>query len=298
MVDNLNVLFNNDYLNRTVNKSERGANPLPSFIVWHSTESPNPENSLGTLNYNLNNDPPSSYNFLIAMDGTVYNYVDVDTYVAWHAGAKSKALGFEFYEVNVHSIGIELDTGTGAVSIPDAQFKAAVSLLKDLHTKYNIPLDDEHNLGHKDICEPGYKSDPEGYNPHDIVSTAYHDLYSNINVVPVTESPTEEVKESPTEEKVEDTTISKATNPWPRTLLGANGKEYYCGEGIFSVYQALGVHFAGLPLSDEEEYLQSGVAGCTILKCENLIIKYNPSLQGQWALRPMSLLEAVTSKLI
>src|SRR5215216_295287 len=133
------------YLNRTPNKTPRTGQTI-EFVVWHETASPNPQNPRGTLDYNLRPDVKSSYHYLIAVDGTIYCYVDPRAYIAWHAGKHSDARGYHEWDVNVHSIGVEIDQDNSGKPITVAQRSAAADLMLQLQRDFNIPLTEACHL--------------------------------------------------------------------------------------------------------------------------------------------------------
>ena len=164
------MLFNCDYLNRTPNKTARQAGePLPDHAVWHETESPNPDNPAGTLKYNLLPTVQSSYNILIARDGTAYLYVDGRFYVAWHAG-NSRLGVWSNYQVNVRCWGIEVDGKGDGTPPTEAQWATMIAVAQWLQ-RQGVPLDRAHHHAHKEIA-PGRKRDPEGYTVDELIRRA------------------------------------------------------------------------------------------------------------------------------
>lgn len=163
--------FDNRYLNRTANKTARGAGQTIEFVVWHETASPSPDNPLGTLEYNLSSAVQSSYNFLVARDGTIFHYVDERSWITWHAGVSSSARGYEGWLVNVHSIGVEVDGPNNGTPITPKQRDAITALILFFRDALGIPIDRAHHLGHKEVA-PGYKSDPQAYSVDRIVELA------------------------------------------------------------------------------------------------------------------------------
>lgn len=67
-------------------------------------------------------------------------------------------------EFNVKSLGIEL-VNLGTETYPDAQIKSLVNLVSDLSSRYNIPLDRAHIVGHYQTST--YKTDPGTQFPWD-----------------------------------------------------------------------------------------------------------------------------------
>lgn len=155
---------NDDWLNKTANKSDGGP-PWLGCIV-HETQSPNPDNPAGTLNYNLTSDVGTSYHDLIGRDGVRYRYLDPNEYVAWHAGVKTRIWvdGYEYAggEVNSYMIGIELDGACDGTPATAAQLSTMAQLLNDYGVAYGFPRDAAHLIMHSQACapiDPSYRSD-------------------------------------------------------------------------------------------------------------------------------------------
>lgn len=165
-------MLNTSYLNRTFNKTIRR---LPfydyEFIVWHETA-----NSSGdehqTLRYNLKQSVQTSYNYLIARNGTIYHYVDEVNYVSWHAGVKSSWLGRNNYDVNFYSIGVEFDGANDGTPITNDQGKSAIWLINYLCSKYpklNKTL--QQNPEHYQVA-PSHKTDSKGCDMYLLLTAA------------------------------------------------------------------------------------------------------------------------------
>jgi N-acetyl-anhydromuramyl-L-alanine amidase AmpD len=116
--------------------------PGINTIVIHDTE--------GSLQDTLKafQDPTfyASAHYIIDTDGTVYQTVQTKN-IAWHAGN---------WYVNEHSIGIEHvgHAATGSTDYTPAMYNASARLVRYLATKYNIPLDRQHLLGHDNVTAP------------------------------------------------------------------------------------------------------------------------------------------------
>lgn len=164
--------FDTSYLNRTANKWPRtGGTQQIELVVWHETASPSPDNPKGTLNYNLPKAIQSSYNYLIARNGTIYHYIDERLWISYHAGLHSAARGYIEWQVNVRSLGVELDGRNDGTPITAAQRDAAIQLMIYFRNSYGIPIEREYHLHHKEVA-PGYKSDPRGYSATTLVDLA------------------------------------------------------------------------------------------------------------------------------
>lgn len=97
-----------------------------------------------------------SAHFVISPDGGVYQLVAVEN-AAWHAGRvnnptaklKKNATG-GFINPNFYAIGVEVSLKSTAV-MPQLQNDALVQLVKFLTSKYKIPIDRDHIVGHREI---------------------------------------------------------------------------------------------------------------------------------------------------
>jgi hypothetical protein len=155
---------NTEWLNRSPNKSP-GRPPWFGCII-HETQSPNPDNPAGTLNYNLDPDVGSSYHDLIGRDGVRYRYVDPELWIAWHAGVNTlvwvDGIPYQGGEVNACFIGIELDGACDGTPATDAQLATVAEVLNEYGTKYGFGRDAEHLIMHSQAVaaiDPNYRSD-------------------------------------------------------------------------------------------------------------------------------------------
>lgn len=116
-------------------------------------------------------DPRSSVSahYGVGKGGEVHAYVlEKDT--AWHAGRVNapvwpliKSAGRNQYiNPNYYTIGIEHE-GTGLTDWTPEMYNASAALIKEICTRWNIPLDRNHIIGHRDIYSlktcPGPKAD-------------------------------------------------------------------------------------------------------------------------------------------
>jgi N-acetyl-anhydromuramyl-L-alanine amidase AmpD len=166
------------YLNRTKNKWWRFVKP--EFVVWHETDSPNPNNPYGTLDYNINNPPGSSYHYLVSRAGVLFHYLNPVVWIAAHAG-ESYARGHRDWQVSVHSIGVEIDGGCDGTPATPAQMYASVWLMYYFRDTFGIPINRGYHLGHKEIA-PGRKHDPQAYNLDQVVALAQSVTRYQVNV--------------------------------------------------------------------------------------------------------------------
>jgi hypothetical protein len=155
---------NADWLNLTANKST-GAPPWLGVIV-HETQSPNPDNPAGTLNYNLSSSVGSSYHDLIGRDGVRYPYLDPEMYVAWHAGVNTRiwvdGQQYDGGEVNAYFLGIELDGACDGTPATDPQLATMAEVLNEYGDTYGFLRDPVHLIMHSQAVaavDPSYRSD-------------------------------------------------------------------------------------------------------------------------------------------
>lgn len=97
-----------------------------------------------------------SSHFVVSPAGEVHQLVSTDN-GSWHGGRVDKPTAIlkkkpdgTYVNPNYYSIGIEVSLKPPAV-MPEAQKKALLELLKEMGAKYNIPLDRQHIIGHKEI---------------------------------------------------------------------------------------------------------------------------------------------------
>lgn len=160
----MSYTVNDEWYNLTANKSE-GRPPWLGVIV-HETDSPDPDNPAGTLNWNLSPDVGSSYHDLIGRDGVRYRYLDPEQFVAWHAGVNTMIWvdGLQYYggDVNANFLGIELDGACDGTPATDAQLATMAQLLNEYGDRYKFARDTEHLIMHSVACaaiDPTYRSD-------------------------------------------------------------------------------------------------------------------------------------------
>ena len=152
----------------------------PQFVMIHFTSNvmANREDP-----YNMDDlraifvDYEVSTHYIISRDGTVYCYIPEDR-VAWHAGKGEWGGNPAFTnKMNYHSIGIELAAigsqsdmeiyltkaeynalDESLIGFTDAQYDALALLVADICSRYDIPLDREHVIGHDEYASR--KADP------------------------------------------------------------------------------------------------------------------------------------------
>lgn len=126
----------------------------PDMIILHYTGMKTAQIALKRLTDSEN--PRVSSHYFISQTGDIYQLAD-EKMRAWHAGL-SYWQGER--DINSRSIGIELENKGhefGYEDFPEVQISALIALIKDIKTRYEIPL--THILAHSDIA-PLRKKDP------------------------------------------------------------------------------------------------------------------------------------------
>lgn len=120
----------------------------PELIVLHIMAG----SLLGTDNWFSNPISQVSSNYGVGFTGEIHQYVkDEDT--AWAQGRVDNPT-FRLYKPginpNLYCLSIEHE-GQDLSKGPEAQIKATVELIKSLASKWNIPIDRDHIIGHYQI---------------------------------------------------------------------------------------------------------------------------------------------------
>ena len=122
----------------------------PRAIVVHTTAG----SFAGTADWFADPESGVSAHYLVGLDGRIAQFVD-ETDAARHAGrvlrpTASIAQGRD--DLNPVTIGIELEDGGDAehVERPDAQYAAAATLIAAAGERWEIPIDREHVIGHRE----------------------------------------------------------------------------------------------------------------------------------------------------
>ncbi|MFL5804201.1 MAG: N-acetylmuramoyl-L-alanine amidase [Roseiflexaceae bacterium] len=140
------------------------------MVVMHSTAARGP----GDYNYlrqGGSDQRPVSVHFYIDKAGNVSQMVP-DKDIAWHAGVSSWPVdGRVVNGCNLVSVGIELENlNTGRDPYPQAQYNAALELVRFLVAKYRVPR--RQLVRHLDIA-PRRKTDPAGFPWERFVAQVY-----------------------------------------------------------------------------------------------------------------------------
>ena len=99
----------------------------------------------------------------VGKNGEVHQYVQ-EKDSAWHAGRvhspvwqllipTQPPVDGRYYNPNYYTIGIEHE-GNESMDWTDAMYAASSSLIRDISTRWNIPLDRSHIIGHHEIFSP------------------------------------------------------------------------------------------------------------------------------------------------
>ncbi|HYG18191.1 MAG TPA: peptidoglycan recognition family protein [Ohtaekwangia sp.] len=137
----------------------------PEAVVIHIMEG----TLSGTDSWFANPQSKVSAHYGVGQSGAIHRYVrEADT--AWHAGRVStptwplirKLDAAVYLNPNYYTIGIEHEGHVNS-DWSDAMYKSSSELIRDITTRWQIPLDREHVIGHHEIygiktC-PGYKVD-------------------------------------------------------------------------------------------------------------------------------------------
>jgi N-acetyl-anhydromuramyl-L-alanine amidase AmpD len=137
-----------------------GATNTCRMVVVHSTAGAYP-GDYNWIRQGGSTSAPISCQYYIQKDGTITRFL-ADNIVAWHAGVSSWMVdGMLTHNLNLHSIGIELENrNNGHDPYPQTQLDACVQLTQHLCEEHNIPRGQV--VRHADIA-PGRKNDPLGF---------------------------------------------------------------------------------------------------------------------------------------
>lgn len=120
----------------------------PEAIVIHIMDG----TLVGTDSWFANASSQVSAHYGIGKNGEVHQYVD-EKAAAWHAGrvdSPAWSLIKPNVNPNLYTIGIEHE-GKADDVWPDAQKQASAAMIRDICTRWGIPIDRNHVIGHYQI---------------------------------------------------------------------------------------------------------------------------------------------------
>ncbi|TAK36198.1 MAG: hypothetical protein EPO21_03435 [Chloroflexota bacterium] len=128
-------------------------------VVLHTTE----DTLQGALKWFQSTASMASSHYMVGRDGRILQVVKEDQ-AAYHAGVVTSGPGTRWYGTNPnhYSIGIEMESLKSfktPADMPDAQRRAVFALVRDIVTRYSIPIDRQHIVAHAEI-NPGDRTDP------------------------------------------------------------------------------------------------------------------------------------------
>jgi len=136
----------------------------------------------GTLSWLQNPAAKSSAHYLVTKAGIIYQLV-ADNNAAWHAGIV-KSPNWPLYDggnPNYYTIGIEHEALAGE-ALTEAQYQATLWLHRQLVTRYGIPIDSGHIIGHYRLDSVNRKNDPGPGFPW---SRLFEDLKGDEDLTPI-----------------------------------------------------------------------------------------------------------------
>ncbi len=108
----------------------------------------------GTDAWFANPQSQASSNYGVGFGGEIHQYVDDSKMAFANGGVKNPTAKIvkENLNVNQNRICLSIESeGYDLAKAPDTQINALVELIKALATKYNLPIDREHIIGHREI---------------------------------------------------------------------------------------------------------------------------------------------------
>lgn len=132
----------------TPNRHKGRAGFRPEAVVVHIMEG----SLAATDSWFRSTESDVSAHYGVGKDGTVHQYVG-ETDTAFHAGRVWKPVWGNLkpgVNPNLYTIGIEHE-GQGESDWPDSMYDASARLIADVCTRWSIPIDREHIVGHREI---------------------------------------------------------------------------------------------------------------------------------------------------
>lgn len=168
------LVTNDDYLNKTENKDPRKPGEKYLLHVWHETATKtHPPIAKSTLEWNLARSVASSYDGLIAWDGTYYRYVDWRVWNSWAEGVSHATVDGVLYtsagspQLGRIALSTEIDGMNDGHTASPAQIETAAKVAIMYEETEGIKIDTGHHFYHSQIA-PGRKTDPRGYTMRDV----------------------------------------------------------------------------------------------------------------------------------
>lgn len=169
------------YMNRTENKDPRKAGEKYIMHIWHETATKGfPPRAKSTLDWNLYRVNPttgqkveSSYDLLIAWDGTPYRYVDWTVWNSWAEGVSHATVDGNLYtsggnpQLGRLALSTEIDGLNNGRKASPAQIDTAAKCRIMIEETEAIPIDGKHDFYHYQIA-PGRKTDPRAYTMREV----------------------------------------------------------------------------------------------------------------------------------
>ncbi len=141
--------MNNIIQKPSPNFGSRDGNPI-KYICLHIAAG----TLLGTDNWFANPKSQVSSNYGVGYNGEIHQYVN-DSNMAWANGvvkSPTAQIVKDNLGVNQNKISLSIENeGYSLDKAPDTQINALVGLIRLLATKYNIPMDRQHIIGHYEI---------------------------------------------------------------------------------------------------------------------------------------------------
>ena len=131
--------------------SDRGLGDIQKIVI-HVAEG----GFASTYQWFKNPAAQASAHYVVSSTGEVAQMVP-ERDIAWHAGN---------WDVNVQSIGIEHAGFTNRTHFPDAQYRASARLAGSITSRYLIPPDRTHVIGHNEVPDPFHRGEFGGADHH------------------------------------------------------------------------------------------------------------------------------------
>ena len=122
-------------------------------VVIHTTEGTYD----GTIGWFTTEESRVSAHYLVGLDGRIAQFVGEDS-TARHAGRVEGPTTplYDGGDPNEYTVGIEFEDGGAPhdVERPDEQYASGAALLRGIAERWDVPLDRDHVVGHREIFSP------------------------------------------------------------------------------------------------------------------------------------------------